>query len=422
MGYEEGEEWVTKRMKSGYPRYGYQPSLHSAIAKISRFLIHDSIARLANSIVDKYGLRGEAVMLFPSETVAQQCSQFLLKQERESNVWAVRVVILAPFKVKSTYSDEQICSSSTLAAVFYPRKLSKPAKSYWQHTGEGISSRRAENFWIKSNGGLTSAPHKGEACNKRTPRRYHGCRKRSHSERKPFTGWSSANPHTDEEHDDCRFFIEERFGRNLDTSLAAKAKVALCRRISGCLVTEIPSHVNRLPQDTGTNSICARKVLEKDVYLYPTGMSAIYNTHRMLLETSGAKKSIIYGYGQTCISCIRLILGRFPYVDTLKILENFGPGCLFYGQGSSDELQDLENRLSSGEEYLALFCEFPGNPLLKCPDLARIRNLADRFEFAVVVDETIGNFLNVDVIPYADIVVSSLTKIFSGDSNVMGGR
>lgn len=70
---------------------------------------------------------------------------------------------------------------------------------------------------------------------------------------------------------------------------------------------------------------------------------------------------------------------------------------------------------------LALFCEFPSNPLLRSPDLARIRTLADKHNFVIVVDETIGNFINVDVMPYADIVVSSLTKIFSGDSNVMGG-
>jgi cystathionine gamma-synthase len=85
-------------------------------------------------------------------------------------------------------------------------------------------------------------------------------------------------------------------------------------------------------------------------------------------------------------------------------------------------LNDLEEKLESGERFLALFCEFPGNPLLKSPDLCRIRELADKYHFAVVVDETVGSFLNVHVLPYADIVVSSLTKVFSGDSNVMGGR
>jgi hypothetical protein len=29
--------------------------------------------------------------------------------------------------------------------------------------------------------------------------------------------------------------------------------------------------------------------------------------------------------------------------------------------------------------------------------------LADQYDFAVVVDETIGNFLNVHVLPYADV-------------------
>jgi cystathionine gamma-synthase len=113
---------------------------------------------------------------------------------------------------------------------------------------------------------------------------------------------------------------------------------------------------------------------------------------------------------------------RFPYIDTLKIVEKFGPGSLFYGFGSAEELDDLEKRLETGERFLALFTEFPGNPLLRSPDLERIRSLADKYDFYVVIDETVGNFLNVNVLPYSDIVVSSLTKIFSGDSNVMGGR
>lgn len=111
----------------------------------------------------------------------------------------------------------------------------------------------------------------------------------------------------------------------------------------------------------------------------------------------------------------------FPYIDTLKITEKFGPGSIFYGFGSSEELDDLEKRLEGGERFMALFTEFPSNPLLRTPDLERIRSLADKFDFCVVVDESVGNFINVNVLPYADVVVSSLTKVFSGDSNVMGG-
>lgn len=106
----------------------------------------------------------------------------------------------------------------------------------------------------------------------------------------------------------------------------------------------------------------------------------------------------------------------------MKVLEKFGPGCKFYGNGTPEDLDDLEHCLEGGERFLALFCEFPSNPLLRTPDLARIRVLADKYDFAIVVDETIGNFLNVHVLPHVDVLVSSLTKIFSGDSNVMGGR
>jgi cystathionine gamma-synthase len=51
-----------------------------------------------------------------------------------------------------------------------------------------------------------------------------------------------------------------------------------------------------------------------------------------------------------------------------------------------------------------------------------LRELADKYDFLIVIDETIGNFANIAVLEVSDIVVSSLTKVFSGDSNVMGGR
>ncbi|KAL9595446.1 MAG: hypothetical protein Q9219_006437 [cf. Caloplaca sp. 3 TL-2023] len=182
------------------------------------------------------------------------------------------------------------------------------------------------------------------------------------------------------EADESTQFVEERYGRNLDFSLVSKAKLAIRRRIAGGLMANVD--VDKTMKD-GNAMIDVRQV---------PGVSSM--------------RSVCFG---------------FPYIDTLKILEKWGPGCQFYGNGSAEDLDDLETRCNSGERFLALFCEFPGNPLLKCPDLHRIRDLADRFDFAVVIDETIGNFLNIHVLPHADVVVSSLTKVFSGDSNVMGG-
>jgi cystathionine gamma-synthase len=119
----------------------------------------------------------------------------------------------------------------------------------------------------------------------------------------------------------------------------------------------------------------------------------------------------------------------FPYIDTLKLLEKWGPGCYFFGHGLDAEIDEFESLLQKESSYdpltppiLALFTEFPSNPLLRSADLPRLRALADKYDFLIVIDETIGNFVNVEVLPYADIVVSSLTKVFSGASNVMGGR
>lgn len=120
---------------------------------------------------------------------------------------------------------------------------------------------------------------------------------------------------------------------------------------------------------------------------------------------------------------------RFPYTDTLKILQKWGSGAHFFGNGLDEDIDTLEALLVSESKLdpskppiLALFTEFPSNPLLRSANLPRLRALADKYDFLIVIDETIGNFVNVDVLPYADIVVSSLTKVFSGASNVMGGR
>ncbi|KAF7592863.1 hypothetical protein BBP40_012342 [Aspergillus hancockii] len=58
---------------------------------------------------------------------------------------------------------------------------------------------------------------------------------------------------------------------------------------------------------------------------------------------------------------------------------------------------------------------------LRTPDLQRIHALAAQYNFIVAVDDTLGTFVNIDVLPYVDVIITSLTKIFSGMCNVMGG-
>ena len=110
-------------------------------------------------------------------------------------------------------------------------------------------------------------------------------------------------------------------------------------------------------------------------------------------------------------------------------MQKWGAGCHFFGTGLDSDIDELERVLEeevarnpNTPPILALITEFPSNPLLRSANLPRLRALADRYDFLIIIDETIGNVVNVEVLPYADIVVSSLSKIFSGVANVMGGR
>ena len=154
----------------------------------------------------------------------------------------------------------------------------------------------------------------------------------------------------------------------------------------------------------------SNKVSASDIYLYPTGMSAIYHCN-FLLQSWMPTESIVFG---------------FPYELTLKMLQTYGKSCRFYGFGTPDELDQLEAYLQSearqGRRVQSVWCECASNPLLRTVNLDSIRSLADIYGFQVILDDTIGSFANVDVLGVADIVVTSLTKSFSGNGDVMGGR
>ncbi|RKL27733.1 Cystathionine gamma-synthase [Fusarium proliferatum] len=395
VGYEEGEDWVVNRMTTGYPR----------------FFVHKGIQAFAKEIVDRYGSPGQQAMLFPTPRVANRCQDFILQRISPELANQVRIIDFALDKSKEL-SPVLKKLTSTISAVVYPSEVFPIAKQYWQHTGEGTSSRRAEfcHGLFKDDLLIPAArsrtpPEASQGRPFRGPRRY--------TRPGSIDGVSSAapstlkqpSPETPVESLESSRFLEERFGRNLDLSMVERAKSAIRRRIAGAMAHDVDLNNGPLPAMT-SNTRGMPNLEENDVYLYPAGMNAIFNAHRALLHAREPAQSINFG---------------FPYVDTLKILQKFGPGCLFYGHASAEDLDDLEARLKNGERFLGLFCEFPGNPLLTCPDLTRIRKLADEYDFAVVVDETIGTFANINVLPVADVVVSSLTKIFSGDSNVMGG-
>lgn len=115
-----------------------------------------------------------------------------------------------------------------------------------------------------------------------------------------------------------------------------------------------------------------------------------------------------------------LTSSRFLYVDTYKVLTRvLGYEVTLYTYEDAD-IDKLEERLASGQHLDVLFTEFPGNPLLQSPDLPRLHRLSKRYNFVLVVDDTVGSG-NVNVISSCDVTCTSLTKMFSGACNVMGG-
>lgn len=139
----------------------------------------------------------------------------------------------------------------------------------------------------------------------------------------------------------------------------------------------------------------------ENIYLYPSGMAAIFNAFEVTSEGATVQ------------------LG-FPYVDTLKIQQKFGRETIFLDYKSHDDLDKLE-KLAQEKKISAVFTEFPCNPLITCVDLEKLSGICRKNKIALVVDDTLSTWANIDLSPYADITVSSLTKFFSGIGDVLAG-
>ncbi|KAG2156886.1 pyridoxal phosphate-dependent transferase [Suillus bovinus] len=404
VGYEEGEKRVVDAMVSGYPR----------------FFIHRSIEKLARICEQKFGAANEKCMLYPSKKIADRCRSFML--DRASLAGTPTHARLVQYHI---YPEDTPVPSPQptmeLHIVLFPTDAWSFAKQFWQHTGLGISSRFADCCLsllpAESLNSSVPSPTSPRAPFKALNKHY------SVKRASQLSSFGSAPPPRSNPQDalskDQSTYLEERYGRNLPVSAGSHAKRAMRRRIAGVLVRDNWEDSPHGPcagandVEVGPSHRSVKDVTEDDVYLFQTGMSAIWTAHQLVLGTRPPAKSVCFG---------------FPYTDTLKTLQKWGHGCHFLGHGVDSDIDTLETiikqELSANPSALpiaALFAEFPSNPLLRSANLSLLRALADKYNFVLVIDETVGNFVNVDVLQHADIVVSSLSKIFSGESNAMGG-
>ncbi|MGJ8644126.1 MAG: PLP-dependent transferase [Luteolibacter sp.] len=111
---------------------------------------------------------------------------------------------------------------------------------------------------------------------------------------------------------------------------------------------------------------------------------------------------------------------EFPYVDSLKIQERFGNGVVYLNEASGESFDEALQRIRSGE-FAGVFTEIPSNPLLRTLDLKRVSEACQFSRTPLVLDDSSVGPLNVDILPQADILTSSLTKWVSGFGDVMAG-
>ena len=282
IDYEEGCSRVVNKLTCGYPRFVYHPFVKKLFAQCR--------ARFAD--------KQEDCIALPSKRVAERCQQYLLKNGFDAGIHSV--------------------DDLNVFCVTFPGAAANIAACFWQHSGEGISSRQAYSL----------IEHK--------------------------------SPNSD----------------------GTQSKQILRERIAGYVQCS-PDHV----------------------FLFPSGMSAIFNVFQILKTLFPGRKSVQFG---------------FPYVDTLKIQQKFGDGVLFFSDGGENDIKALAKALLE-ERVMGIFCEFPMNPLIKSPNLNTLANIAAQHGIPLIVDDTLSTFHNVQVHPPADVLVTSLTKFFSGAGDVMGG-
>jgi cystathionine gamma-synthase len=148
-----------------------------------------------------------------------------------------------------------------------------------------------------------------------------------------------------------------------------------------------------------------------DIALSSSGMNAIYSvfkTVNAIQSPKGRKSWIKLGW---------------LYADTMHILDKLSPeGCDNRELLDVFDIDSLESLLNSRpDEFAGIITEFPTNPLIQSTDLESIRELATKFGVYLVVDPTVLSPANVDVSPYADVIVNSLTKYAANQGNVIAG-
>lgn len=149
----------------------------------------------------------------------------------------------------------------------------------------------------------------------------------------------------------------------------------------------------------------------RNVWLCASGMDAFYTGFRAVHAVQKCHK-------RTCW----LQLG-WLYLDSGCVLKTFldDGETLEYCYDITDTDAVLEQLNRIGDRLAGVVLECPTNPLVQVCDLERVSAAVRANGGLLIVDPTVASVYNMDVLPYADVLVTSLTKYAAYEGDIMIG-
>ncbi len=149
---------------------------------------------------------------------------------------------------------------------------------------------------------------------------------------------------------------------------------------------------------------------EQDVTLTCGGANAFYSAYHAISSLQALRGRDIW-----------VQLG-WLYVDSSMVLDRFASDEAPVHRIRIGGLNALEAFLAEhGGRVAGIACEAPSNPLLETPDLERLSGLARAHGALLLIDPTVSSLVNVEALPYADVLVCSLTKYAARGADVLAG-
>lgn len=149
----------------------------------------------------------------------------------------------------------------------------------------------------------------------------------------------------------------------------------------------------------------------EDIYLARNGMNAFYAAFRAVDAFQRARERTVW-----------IQLG-WLYTDTMSILQKFtgerGACRTLYNVFDIDTLCSLLR--DEGDRLAGVVTEIPTNPLIQSPDIEEICDLVHKAGGMMLIDPTIASPANIDVLPYSDLMITSLTKYVGSAGDVLMG-